>query len=171
MASEHTTIVVPGPNGERELRISSPSRPVIPEVGVTKLDLAEYVVAVGDAFVRANGNRPMSLERFGDSIHGESFFSKNPPKGAPEWIRTVMCTYPSGRKHPQLVVDEPAAAVWMVQMNTVVFHPWPSLADDIDNPNQLRIDLDPQPGTDFRDAVPAATRCAKFSQRPAWRVG
>jgi DNA ligase D len=156
MASESTTIVVPGPHGDREMRISSPSRPVIPEAGVTKLDLAEYIVAVGDAFVRANGDRPMSLERFGEDIHGESFFSKNPPKGAPEWIRTVMCTYPSGRKHPQLIVDEPAAAVWMVQMNTVVFHPWPSLAENIDNPNQLRIDLDPQPGTDFRDAVPAA---------------
>ena len=138
------------------MRISSPSRLVYPEAKVSKLDLAEYLVAVGDAFVRANGDRPMSLERFSEGIDGEAFFSKNPPKGAPEWIRTVECTYPSGRKHPQLVVDEPAAAVWMVQMNTVVFHPWPSLADNIDNPNQLRIDLDPQPGTDFRDAVPAA---------------
>src|SRR5690606_10041098 len=67
-----------------------------------------------------------------------------------------MCTYPSGRRHPQLVVDEPAAAVWMAQMNTVVFHPWPSRTANTDNPDQLRIDLDPQPGTDFADAVPAA---------------
>jgi DNA ligase D-like protein (predicted polymerase) len=67
-----------------------------------------------------------------------------------------MVVYPSARTHPQLVLDEPAAAVWAVQMNTVVFHPWPSRAENSDNPDQLRIDLDPQPGTDFDDAVPAA---------------
>lgn len=156
MAPDQTTLTVPGPHGDREVRISSPGRLVWPAAGVSKLELAEYLVAVGEPFVRANGDRPMSLERFGDGIEGDSFFSKNPPKGAPEWIRTVMCTYPSGRKHPQLVVDEPAAAVWMAQMNTVVFHPWPSVTADVDQPNQLRLDLDPQPGTDFADAVPAA---------------
>jgi DNA ligase D-like protein (predicted polymerase) len=67
-----------------------------------------------------------------------------------------MVVYPSARSHPQLVIDEPAAAVWAVQMNTVVFHPWPSRAGNTDNPDQLRIDLDPQPGTDFDDAIPAA---------------
>jgi DNA ligase D-like protein (predicted polymerase) len=67
-----------------------------------------------------------------------------------------MVVYPSARTHPQLVIDEPAAAVWAVQMNTVVFHPWPSRADRSDFPDQLRIDLDPQPGTDFDDAIPAA---------------
>ncbi|HEX3680359.1 MAG TPA: DNA primase small subunit domain-containing protein, partial [Galbitalea sp.] len=91
-----------------------------------------------------------------DGIDGEQFFSKNPPKGAPDYVHSVMVTYPSGRSHPQLVIDEPAVAVWAAQMNTVVFHPWASLASDPDNPDQLRIDLDPQPGTDFADAVPAA---------------
>jgi DNA ligase D len=129
---------------------------LFPEVGITKFDLANYLVAVGDAFVLANGNRPISLQRFGDGIDGEWFFSKNPPKGAPDYIRSVDVTYPSGRSHPQLVIDEPAAAVWAAQMNTVVFHPWASLASDSDNPDQLRIDLDPQPGTDFSDAVPVA---------------
>ncbi|GGJ27474.1 ATP-dependent DNA ligase [Paenarthrobacter histidinolovorans] len=84
------------------------------------------------------------------------FFSKNPPKGAPDYVRAVTVTYPSARSHPQLVIDEPAAAVWAAQMNTVVFHPWASRANDPDNPDQLRIDLDPQPGTDFDDAIPAA---------------
>jgi DNA ligase D len=106
--------------------------------------------------VAANGNRPISLQRFPDGIDGEQFFSKNPPKGAPDYVRSVVVTYPSGRSHPQLVIDEPATAVWAAQMNTVVFHPWASLASDSDNPDQLRIDLDPQPGTDFSDAVPAA---------------
>lgn len=156
MASEQTTITVPGPNGDREVRISSPSRVLWPELGITKLDLARYVSDVGEAFIAANGGRPVSLQRFSDNVDGEQFFSKNPPKGAPEFIRSVKVVYPSGRSHPQLVLDEPAAAVWAVQMNTIVFHPWPSRADNTDNPDQLRIDLDPQPGTGFEDAVPAA---------------
>ncbi|MFJ6078078.1 non-homologous end-joining DNA ligase [Pseudarthrobacter sp. NPDC092419] len=156
MASEQTTITVPGPNGEREVRISSPSRILWPELGITKLDLARYVSDVGEAFIAANGGRPVSLQRFSGNVDGEQFFSKNPPKGAPEFIRSVKVVYPSGRSHPQLVLDEPAAAVWAVQMNTIVFHPWPSRADNTDNPDQLRIDLDPQPGTGFEEAVPAA---------------
>ncbi|POH61369.1 ATP-dependent DNA ligase [Cryobacterium zongtaii] len=156
MASEATELVVHGPHGERAMRVSSPSRVLWPEVGITKLDLAEYIVAVGESFVAANGDRPVSLQRFPAGIDGEQFFSKNPPKGAPEFVRAVPVVYPSGRTHPQLVIDEPAGAVWAVQMNTVVFHPWPSRAEDTDNPDQLRIDLDPQPGTDFDDAIPVA---------------
>ena len=152
MASEAVTI----PVGDREMRISSPNRVLWPEPGITKRDLAEYIVAVGDAFIAANGDRPLSLQRFSDGIDGDQFFSKNPPKGAPDFIRSVMVTYPSGRTHPQLVLDEPAAAVWAVQMNTVVFHPWASRAGTPDLPDQLRIDLDPQPGTDFDDAIPVA---------------
>jgi DNA ligase D len=161
MASEAVVITVPGPNGEREVRISSPSRVLWPDLGITKLDLANYFIAVGDAFVRANGDRPVSLQRFPEGIDGEQFFSKNPPKGAPDYVRTVMVVYPSARSHPQIVIDEPAAAVWAVQMNTIVFHPWPSRAENSDNPDQLRIDLDPQPGTDFDDAIPAAIELRK----------
>lgn len=157
MAAKATSLSVPGPQGVRDVRISSPDRVLWPESGFTKLDLANYIVAVGEAFIAANGNRPLSLQRFPGGIDGEQFFSKNPPKGAPDYVRDVMVVYPSARSHPQLVIDEPAAAVWAVQMNTVVFHPWPSLASDPDNPDQLRIDLDPQPGTGFDDAVPAAT--------------
>ncbi|MFP3579098.1 non-homologous end-joining DNA ligase [Arthrobacter sp. SIMBA_036] len=161
MASEATTVTVPGPHGPREVRISSPSRVMWPEAGLTKLDLANYLIDVGEAFVTANGNRPVSLQRYSGSIDGEMFFSKNPPKGAPEYVRSVPVTYPSARSHPQLVIDEPAAAVWAAQMNTVVFHPWASRADNSDNPDQLRIDLDPQPGTDFADAIPAALELRK----------
>ncbi|TFV98800.1 non-homologous end-joining DNA ligase [Orlajensenia leifsoniae] len=156
MASEATMLTVPGPHGDREVRISSPSRVVFPEPGITKLDLAQYIVDVGDAFVAANGDRPVSLQRFGDGIDGDQFFSKNPPKGAPDYVRSVPVVYPSARSHPQLVIDEPAVAVWAVQMNTIVFHPWASRAGDSDNPDELRIDLDPQPGTDFADAKAAA---------------
>jgi len=142
--------------GDREVRISSPGRVLWPDLGVTKLDLARYLAAVGDAFVRANGDRPVSLQRFPAGVDGDDYFSKNPPRGAPDYVRSVEVTYPSGRSHPQLVIDEPAAAVWAAQMNTVVFHPWASRAETSDLPDQLRIDLDPQPGTDVADAVPVA---------------
>jgi DNA ligase D len=155
----------------RDVRISSPDRVLwpgtertvdtngteIPEgAEVTKLALAEYTVAVADALMRALGDRPITLQRFPEGIEGEEFFSKNPPRGVPEWARSVMCTYPSGRSHPQLVIDEIATAVWAVQMNTVTFHPWPVRSADNDNPDELRIDLDPQPGTGFEDAARAA---------------
>ena len=156
MSREETTIAVPGPHGPRDVRISSPSRVLWPELGLTKLDLANYLVDVGEAFIAANGDRPLSLQRFSGNVDGDQFFSKNPPKGAPDFIRSVPVVYPSGRSHPQLVLDEPAAAVWAAQMNTVVFHPWASRAGNPDNPDELRIDLDPQPGTGFDDAVPAA---------------
>lgn len=156
MASEATTLTVDGPHGSREMRVSSPSRVLWPEAGITKLDLAEYLVAVGPAFLAANGDRPVSLQRFGGDVTGEWFFSKNPPRGAPDFVRSVEVTYPSGRVHPQLVLDEPAAMVWAAQMNTVVFHAWPCRAADTDRPDQLRLDLDPQPGTGFAEAVRAA---------------
>ena len=152
MASEAVVLTV----GDHDVRLSSPSRVLWPEPGITKLDLANYIIAVGSAFVTANGDRPVSLERFPGGVDGEQFFSKNPPKGAPDYVRAVTVTYPSARSHPQVVIDSPAAAVWAVQMNTVVFHPWASRAETSDFPDQLRIDLDPQPGTTFDDAIAAA---------------
>jgi DNA ligase D len=127
-----------------------------PAEGITKLDLAQYVVAVGDGLLRALRDRPVTLQRFPGGVDGEEFYAKNPPRGMPDWVRTTMCTYPSGRRHSQLVVDEVATAVWAVQMNTVTFHPWPMRTADNDNPDELRIDLDPQPGVGFSHAVEAA---------------
>ncbi|GLY13059.1 non-homologous end-joining DNA ligase [Kineosporia rhizophila] len=142
--------------GERSVRLSSPDRVLWPEVGLTKKDLAEYVVAVGPALLRAIGDRPVSLERFPEGVDGERFYSKNPPRGVPDYARSVKVTYPSGRSHPQLVVDEVATAVWAVQMNTLTLHPWPVRTANTDNPDELRLDLDPQPGRDYADAVQAA---------------
>lgn len=156
MASERITLTVPGPEGDREVGLSSPNRVLWPELGITKHEYAEYAIAVAEPFLRANGHRPVSLERFPDTVDGERFFSKNPPKGAPDYVDQVVCTYNSGRRHPQVVLNEAAAVVWAVQMNTVVFHPWASLAADTDDPVELRIDLDPQPGTDFGDAAAVA---------------
>ena len=161
MASIARVLEVAAPDGTvRDVRVSSPDRVMWPATTetaeITKLELAEYTLAVAAAMMRALGDRPVTLQRFPDGIEGEEFFSKNPPKGVPEWARSVMCTYPSARRHPQLVIDEIATAVWAVQMNTVTFHPWPVRGANNDNPDELRIDLDPQPGTGFADAVRAA---------------
>lgn len=155
---------IPGPDGDRAVRVSSPERELWPATGagpaISKLDLARYVIAVAEPLVSALGDRPVTLQRFPQGIEGEQFYSKNPPKGLPEWVRTTPCTYPSGRQHPQLVIDEVAAAVWAVQMNTITFHPWPVRTGHHnghnDNPDEVRIDLDPQPGRGFGDAVEAA---------------
>ncbi len=146
--------------GSRRVRISSPDRVLWPADGITKLELAEYVRDVGEVLLRRIGGRPVTLQRFPTGIDGEEFYAKNPPKGLPAHVRTVTMTYPSGRRHPQLVVDEVATAVWAVQMNTITLHPWPvTVTDDphcLDHPDEVRIDLDPQPGRGFPDAVRAA---------------
>ncbi|QGH70953.1 ATP-dependent DNA ligase [Pseudactinotalea sp. HY158] len=136
------------------MRLSSPDRQMWP--GVTKADLAEYVIAVGPRLLTAIGDRPVTLQRFPQGTSGQEFYSKNPPRGMPEWARAVPVTYPSGRSHPQLVIDEVATAVWAVQMNTVTFHPWPVRTGDTDRPDEVRIDLDPQPGRSFTDIVRVA---------------
>ncbi len=160
MSRSATTLQVPGPDGVRTVRLSSPEKVMWPAGdhgrAITKGDLAAYVQGVGEPLLRAVGDRPVTLQRFRDGIGGQAFYSKNVPKGYPEWARTTMCTYPSGRRHTQVVVDEPATAVWAVQMNTITFHPWPVRTADNDNPDELRIDLDPQPGRGFADAVTAA---------------
>ncbi|MCA0435144.1 MAG: non-homologous end-joining DNA ligase [Austwickia sp.] len=157
MADPAVTIECAAPDGQvRRVRLSNPDRPVWPQAGLSKADLAAYLLAVDTALLRCVGDRPVTLQRFRGGVSGEEFYSKNPPKGCPAWIRTVECTYPSGRRHPQLVIEEIGAAVWAVQMGTVTFHPWPVRADDNDLVDEVRIDLDPQPGTGFAQAVEAA---------------
>ena len=157
MASERITLTVPGPDGDREVGLSSPNRVLWPELGITKHELAEYLLAVSGPFLAANGDRPVSLERFPEGVDGERFYSKNPPKGAPSFVEAQTVTYNSGRRHPQLILTEIATAVWAVQMNTIVFHPWASLTANTDNPVELRIDLDPLcRAPDFADAAAVA---------------
>ena len=157
MADPAETLEIPGPgDAVRRVRLTNPDRPVWPADRITKRDLADYLLELAEPVLRAVGDRPVTLQRFRGGIDGEEFYSKNPPKGTPAWIRTVDCIYPSGRRHPQLVVDEIATAVWAVQMGTVTFHPWPVRADDNDMVDEVRIDLDPQPGTGYPEAVEAA---------------
>ncbi|MFE1291698.1 non-homologous end-joining DNA ligase [Streptomyces sp. NPDC058751] len=140
----------------RSVRLSSPDKVFFPERGFTKLDLAQYYLAVGDGILRALRDRPTTLERYPDGVTGESFFQKRAPGNMPDWIPTAGITFPSGRGADEMCPTEPAAVLWAAQFGTLTFHPWPVRRDDVDSPDELRIDLDPQPGTDYTDAVRAA---------------
>ncbi len=148
MASPSTDLEV----GTRTVRISNPDRVYFAERGETKLDLAQYYLAVGDGIVRALRERPCMLHRYPEGVAGEKIYQKRLPKGAPDWVQTAEVSFPSGRTADELCVTELAAVVWAVQMSTVEFHPWHTRRADVEKPDELRIDLDPQPGTDFDDA-------------------
>ncbi|WP_328338714.1 non-homologous end-joining DNA ligase [Micromonospora sp. NBC_00421] len=139
------------------VRLSSPDRVIFPERGFTKADVFHYYVSVGDGIMRALRDRPTTLQRFPDGIEGEAFYSKRvPTRGVPPWVQTVGITFPSGRGADELRPTDLAHVAWAAQMGTVVFHPWPVRAAAVDHPDELRVDLDPQPGTDFADAATAA---------------
>jgi DNA ligase D len=152
MASSEAFVDVAG----RSVRISSPDKVYYPAVGITKLDLASYFASVADAIFRALGERPVALNRFPDGVDGSSFYMKHAPKGLPDWVQTAQVTFPSGRTGNEVCITEAATVVWAVQMGALELHPWPVRRSDTDHPDELRIDLDPQPGTDFTQAVEAA---------------
>ncbi len=142
--------------GDQRVRLSNPDKIYFPESGFTKLDVAEYYMSVGDGITRALFDRPTTLERYPDGVNGESFFQKRAPKNLPGWIPTARISFPSGRHADEICPTTPAAVVWAANLGCITFHPWPVRRDDTDRPDELRIDLDPQPGTDFADAVRAA---------------
>lgn len=143
--------------GNRSVRLSSPDKIYFPDRGFTKQDVFEYYLAVSEPMLRYMRDRPTMLQRFPDGLDGEMFFQKRvPTRGVPDWITTAEIKFPSGRKADELCPKEPAALLWAAQMGTIVYHPWPVRAPATENPDELRIDLDPQPGTDFADAVKVA---------------
>src|ERR687890_816831 len=167
MASPKTAAVeldVPG----RTVRVTSPDRVVFPALGLTKLEVAEYFVAVGDGILGALRDRPTTLERWPKGVFegarmstrsdntGDAFFQKRVPQGAPDYVETARIAFPSGRTADEVAPTELAVVLWCVNLGTLTFHPWPVRRDDVESPDQLRIDLDPQPGTDFHDAVRVA---------------
>lgn len=148
VATPHIEIEVDG----RHVRVSNPDKVYYPQAGVTKRELVEYYVAVGDPVVRALRERPTYLQRFPDGVEGEEIYQKRLPQYAPDWIRRVTITFPSGRSAAALCVTSPADVAWAANLGTVTFHPWHARAADVDRPDELRIDLDPQPGTTFAEA-------------------
>ncbi|NLU70600.1 non-homologous end-joining DNA ligase [Streptomyces sp. HNM0574] len=142
--------------GGRQVRLSHPDKVYFPQRGFTKLDVARYYLSVGEGITRALRDRPTTLERYPDGADGESFFQKRAPKGHPEWLRTARISFPSGRYADEICPEGVDAVVWAANLGCLTFHPWPVRRADTDHPDELRIDLDPQPGTDYADAVRAA---------------
>ncbi|MFE7465451.1 non-homologous end-joining DNA ligase [Streptomyces sp. NPDC057499] len=140
----------------RTVRLSSPDKIYFPEKGYTKRDVAEYFLAVGPGIARALRDRPTTLQRFVDGIEGEFFYQKRAPKNLPDWIPTARIAFPSGRTAEEICPAGPGAVLWAANLGTLTFHPWPVRRGDTDHPDELRVDLDPQPGTDYADAVRAA---------------
>jgi DNA ligase D len=130
---------------DREVRISNPERVYFSARGETKLDLARYYLSVGDGIVRALARRPCMLHRFPRGVDHEKVHQKRLPQGAPGWVETVRVEFPSGRHADELCVTSLASVVWAVQMSTVEFHPWNSRREDVECPDEWRIDLDPMP--------------------------
>ena len=142
--------------GTRVVRVTNPDKVFFPERGETKLDLVRYYLSVEAGIVRALHERPTQLRRFPDGVEGEAIYQKRVPEKRPEWVETARVRFPSGRHADELCVTEVAQVAWAANLGTVDFHPWPSRRADVDSPDELRIDIDPQPGTSFADAKEVA---------------
>jgi DNA ligase D len=155
--------------GQRTVRVTSPDKVYFPDVGITKLEMVQYVVAVGEGIFAALRDRPVTMERWPggyrpevtlstrtDSHHDAFYQKRAPSRGMPEWVETVTITFPSGRTADEVCATELATVVWMANLGTLRYHPWPVTRAEPDKVDQLRIDLDPQPGTDFADAARVA---------------
>ncbi|MCC9310635.1 non-homologous end-joining DNA ligase [Kitasatospora sp. RB6PN24] len=142
--------------GGRLVKLSNPGKVYYPGPGYTKLDVARYYQAVAPAVLRGLRDRPTTLQRFPDGVEGEFFYQKRAPKNTPGWLPTAHIAFPSGRSADEICPTEPAAVLWAANLGCLTFHPWPVRRGDTDRPDELRLDLDPQPGTDFADAARAA---------------
>ena len=138
--------------GERVVKVTNPDKVLFPARQETKLDLVRYYLAVGDGIVRALRERPTQLRRFPDGVEGEQIYQKRVPQKRPDWIEVARVTFPSGRHADELCVTELAQVAWAANLAVVDFHPWPSRRADVDRPDELRIDIDPQPGTGLAEA-------------------
>ncbi|HEY2443023.1 MAG TPA: non-homologous end-joining DNA ligase [Streptosporangiaceae bacterium] len=139
--------------GGRAVRVSNPAKVMFPGPGITKEALVRYYIAVSGPMLEAVRDRPVTLRRYVDGVDGESFFQKRVPKGAPDWLETVQIRFPSGRAADEICPTETAVLAWAANLGTLEFHPWPVSKADVEHPDQLRVDFDPQPGTTFGDAV------------------
>jgi bifunctional non-homologous end joining protein LigD len=142
---EHEVLTVAG----RDVPISNPQKVLFPQAGYTKLDVARYYLAVADGALRAAGHRPNVLVRYPNGIDGEFFFQKRAPESRPPWIEVVELRFPSGRTAEEVVPRDAATLAWMANLACLELHPHPVRADDLDHPDELRIDLDPVPGVEW----------------------
>ena len=142
--------------GKRTVKVTNPDKVFFRTRGETKLDLVQYYLEVGEGIVRVLYERPTQLKRHPDGAEGEAIYQKRVPKHRPDWIETATVTFPSGRTADELCVTELAQVAWAANLATIDFHPWPSRRRDVEHPDELRIDVDPQPGTGFAEAQQVA---------------
>ena len=166
--------------GGRTVKVSNPQRPYFPDVGVTKLQVATHYAAVAPAMLTALWHRPTTLERWPtgvipgvrlaqrDGTQGEAFYQKRIPRGAPAYVETAHITFPSGRTADEVCPTEEAVMVWAANLGTITFHPWPVRREDVDAPDELRLDFDPQPGADFDDCVTVALALQALLDELGW---
>ena len=150
--TERELLVVDG----HEVPISNPRKVLFPQAGHTKLDLARYYLAVSEGALRGAGNRPNVLVRYPNGVGGEFFYQKRAPESRPPWIEVVTLRFPSGRTAEEVVPRQRAALVWMANLACLELHPHPVRADDLDHPDELRVDLDPVPGVTWTQVVEVA---------------
>src|SRR5437764_2346830 len=135
----------------REVVITNPGKIFFPQAGFTKLDLANYYAAVAEGALRGIAGRPLVLKRYVDGADGEPFFQKRAPEQRPEWVETVELRFPSGRTAREIVVGDAAQLLWIVNLGCIDLNPHPVRADDLEHPDELRVDLDPGPGVSWDD--------------------
>ncbi|HEX6736687.1 MAG TPA: non-homologous end-joining DNA ligase [Vicinamibacteria bacterium] len=140
----------------REVTITNPRKVYFPEAGITKLDLARYYLAVAEGALRGAGGRPNVLVRYANGIHGEFFYQKRAPRVRPPWVEVVALQFPSGRTAEEVVPRDAAALAWMVNLGCLELHPHPVRVEDLDHPDELRVDLDPVPGVEWTQIVEVA---------------
>jgi DNA ligase D-like protein (predicted polymerase) len=140
----------------REVTVSNPDKVFFPRTGHTKLDLVHYYLAVADGALRGVAGRPMALKRFVHGAEGEAFFQKRAPESRPDWTETVELRFPSGRSASEIVVRDEAQLAWVVNLGCIDLNPHPLRADDLDHPDELRVDLDPVPGIEWSQITDVA---------------
>ena len=154
--------------GGRIVKVTNPDKVLFPARKETKRDLVEYYLSVGEGIVRALYERPTQLRRFPDGVEGEMIYQKRVPEKRPEWVEAARVTFPSGRHADELCVTEVAQVAWAANLAVVDFHPWPSRRADVDKPDELRIDIDPQPGTSFEDGKRVAAVVRETLAEMGW---
>ena len=173
MASPFVERVIDTPTGERVIKVTNPERTYfsgLPEGSGRKIDLVDYYLAVGDGIVRALRERPTVLKRHPEGADGEAIYTKRVPSSAPPWLETVTVTFPSGRSAIELCPVDLAHIVWAAQMSTLDFHPWPSRRPEVESPDELRIDLDPMPGTGWAEVVETALEVQALFEELGYRA-
>jgi len=166
-ASRGTVLLVDG----HEVAISNPDKPLFPEAGLTKLDLVNYYVSVAEGALRRAGGRPCVLVRYPDGVGGEFFFQKRAPANRPEWVEVSTIRFPSGRTAEEVVPREAATLAWMANLGCLELHPHPVRADDLEHPDELRVDLDPVPGVawpQIRDVAQVAREVLQEHGLAGW---